>query len=50
MKFLGSELTQIPGVGKRIAKDLELLGIKKVKDLKGKDPEVLYETINKKIG
>lgn len=49
-KTQSGDLTQIPGVGKSIARDLELLGIKTVENLKGKDPEILYETINKKIG
>jgi len=36
------ELLEIPGVGKSIANDLYELGIRTVKDLKGKDPELLY--------
>lgn len=36
------ELQQIPGVGKSIAEDLYQLGIRKVADLKGRDPEQLY--------
>ncbi|MBI4429950.1 MAG: helix-hairpin-helix domain-containing protein [Ignavibacteriales bacterium] len=36
------ELRAIPGVGKSIAVDLWELGIRSVKDLKGKDPEKLY--------
>ena len=36
------ELQEIPGVGKSIANDLYELGIRTVKDLKGKDPELLY--------
>ena len=36
------ELQEIPGVGKSIANDLYELGIRTVKDLKGKDPERLY--------
>ena len=35
-------LQEIPGVGKSIAEDLWDLGIRKVADLKGKDPEKLY--------
>jgi hypothetical protein len=35
-------LQAIPGVGKSIATDLYELGIRKVADLKGKDPERLY--------
>ncbi len=44
------KLTSIPGVGKSIAKDLEEIGIKKVSDLKGKDPEKLFNLSNKKVG
>jgi len=36
------ELRTIPGVGKSIAHDLWDLGIRKVSDLKRKDPEKLY--------
>ncbi|MEJ0021824.1 MAG: helix-hairpin-helix domain-containing protein [Candidatus Doudnabacteria bacterium] len=37
------ELLVIPGIGKSIAQDLFDLGIRKVSDLKGKDPEKLYK-------
>jgi len=40
-------LTIIPGVGKSIASDLWHIGIKKVEDLKGQDPEELYELSNR---
>ena len=33
------ELQQIPGVGPSLARDLRLLGIEKVADLPGRDPE-----------
>ncbi len=33
------ELTAIPGVGKNMAAHLNALGIERVDDLKGKDPE-----------
>jgi len=36
------ELQKIPGVGKSIAMDLWNLGIRKISDLKGMDPEQLY--------
>jgi hypothetical protein len=36
------ELQTIPGIGKSIAEDLWHLGIRKVTDLRGKDPERLY--------
>jgi hypothetical protein len=43
-------LTQIPGVGKSIARDLYDIGIRKVSDLKNKDPEELYALSNKVAG
>jgi hypothetical protein len=36
------DLQVIPGVGKIVAQDLYDLGIRKVADLKGLDPEKLY--------
>ena len=36
------ELQVIPGVGEKTSEDLWELGIRSVKDLKGKDPEELY--------
>lgn len=44
------ELTTIPGVGKSIASDLWDIGIKTVADLKGKNPELLYNLSNKHAG
>lgn len=44
------ELQQIPGVGKSIANDLLNIGIKKIDDLKNKDPEWLYHQSNKYAG
>lgn len=43
-------LMQIPGVGKSIANDLYEVGIKKIADLKNKNPELLYARSNKKAG
>ena len=40
------ELLTIPGIGKSIARDLIDLGIHRVKDLKGRDPERLYRKLN----
>jgi hypothetical protein len=45
-----NELTEIPGVGKSIAADFARIGIKKISDLKGKDPEELYKKICAKQG
>ena len=44
------ELSQIPGVGKSIAEDLWNIGITAILDLKGKEPEVLYDLSNRYAG
>lgn len=44
------ELKQIPGVGVSIANDLYNIGIVSIKDLKGKDPQALYDASNKYAG
>ena len=44
------ELMQIPSVGKSIANDLWNIGIRSITDLKGKDPEVLFDKSNKYAG
>lgn len=49
-KIVTKTLMQIPGVGKSIANDLFEIGIRKVADLKNRDPQVLYEMSNKKAG
>ena len=41
------ELMTIPGVARSIAEDLIQLGIKRVSDLKDKDPERLYSRSNR---
>jgi nucleotidyltransferase/DNA polymerase involved in DNA repair len=48
--YMTNPLTVIPGVGKSIAKDLEKIGIKSVDELKGKNPEKLYQLSNKHAG
>lgn len=45
-----AELRQIPGIGKSIANDLWLIGIRSVSDLKKRDPEELYDLSNKLVG
>ena len=45
MKLSIRTLEDIPGIGKQIAKDLRDLGIKQPADLKGKNPELLYEKL-----
>lgn len=37
------DLQRIPGVGASIAADLYALGVRRVADLKGRDPQVLYD-------
>lgn len=39
------DFRRIPGVGARIAEDLWNLGFRTVDELKGKDPEKLYEDL-----
>ncbi|MGH8004675.1 MAG: helix-hairpin-helix domain-containing protein [Limisphaerales bacterium] len=43
-------LQEIPGVGKSISEDLYDLGIRKVADLKRKDPEKMYFDLCRKRG
>ena len=43
-------LQSIPGIGKSLEKDLQLVGIQQVSDLKGKSPEKLYEKLNQLKG
>jgi hypothetical protein len=39
------DLETIPGVGPSIARDLRDLGIRRVRDLRGRDPERLYQQL-----
>ncbi len=39
------DLQRIPGVGKEISEDLRNIGIRSVQDLKGRDPESLYQEL-----
>jgi hypothetical protein len=43
---VGDELQTIPGVGPSIARDLRQLGVRRVADLKQRDPEQLYRRLN----
>jgi hypothetical protein len=43
-------LTILPGVGPSIAKNLADIGIRKVSDLRGRDPEELYRRSNRHAG
>ena len=40
------ELLTIPGIGKSLSQDLVDIGIRRVRDLKGRDPERLYQKLN----
>ncbi|HTT68623.1 MAG TPA: helix-hairpin-helix domain-containing protein [Gemmatimonadales bacterium] len=46
----GDDLQRIPGVGPSIARDLRGLGIRRVADLRGRDPERLYRRLNEQRG
>jgi hypothetical protein len=43
-------LQAIPGVGPSIARDLRQLGIRRVADLRQRDPERLYDRLNEMRG
>lgn len=49
-KSEAKDLQKIPGVGKSVEKDLNLIGIFTISDLKDKNPEKLYEKSNKMRG
>jgi hypothetical protein len=40
----------IPGVGKKTAEDLVVIGIYRVSDLKGRDPSKLYDKLCRQLG
>ncbi len=40
------ELQKIPGIGKSMSEDLYMLGIRKISDLKERDPKKLYDEFN----
>lgn len=46
MNTTPKELLTIPGIGKSLSRDLFDLGIRRVGDLKGRDPERLYNKLN----
>jgi hypothetical protein len=39
------DLRRIPGVGAAVADDLWRLGVRRVADLRGRDPQALYEAL-----
>ena len=44
------ELQTIPGVGPSLARDLRLVGIETIADLRGRDPERLYRDLEERAG
>ncbi len=44
------DLQTIPGVGPSIARDLTELGVRRVRDLEGRDPNELYEQLSSQRG
>ena len=44
------DLRTIPGIGKSISRNLFDIGIRRVGDLRNKNPEKLYEQSNKLVG
>jgi nucleotidyltransferase/DNA polymerase involved in DNA repair len=44
------ELREIPGIGPSLAADLYSLGIRRIADLKRKNPETLYRRLEKLTG
>jgi hypothetical protein len=49
-KLSVKDLMRIPGVGKSIADDLWNIGIRSVTELKGRDPQELYDQSNRYAG
>jgi hypothetical protein len=50
MKQRSEEIESIPGVGVKIAQKLQLIGVHRVDDLRGANPERLYDTLEQTIG
>ena len=44
------ELEQIPNIGPAVAADLRLIGVRKPRDLSGRDPFALYDALCRKTG
>jgi hypothetical protein len=49
-KAVIAELSRIPGVGPSLASDLCSLGVREVAELRGRNPEALYEELCEKVG
>lgn len=41
----GHDLKETPGIGKAMAKDLQELGVSCIEDLKGQNPQELYDRL-----
>lgn len=50
MKQRSEKLESIPGIGPRLTKMLQSIGVLRVSDLKGADPERLYQQLEQVIG
>lgn len=50
MKERSEELQSIPGIGPRLAEMLRSIGVRRVSDLKGADPERLYRQLEQAVG
>lgn len=48
--MIKDELTEIPGIGPSLARDLHLLGYNKVTELIGAKPQAMYEKLEKITG
>lgn len=44
------QFQSVPGIGKACSLDLWNIGLRKVEDLAGKDPAILYEKLNRMTG
>ena len=45
-----SELERIPGIGPSLAADLNSLGVHQVAELRGRDPQALYDELCERTG
>ena len=50
MFIMKTELEEIPGIGPALARDLKSVGIEKISDLRGRDPQKLYDKLCKLHG
>ena len=50
MKQRSEAIESIPGVGVKIAQKLQLIGVHRVDDLRGANPERLYDILEQTIG